>query len=75
MENIDSFFPSRIVEKIDKKKKRRLFKYEEYLPVGLNEQTNHYRYEKLCFTNSEIEICEGIEAELFCDDEEIICFI
>ncbi|RRD39070.1 type I-B CRISPR-associated protein Cas5 [Leptotrichia sp. OH3620_COT-345] len=73
IEQIDSIFPSEIIEKIDNQRKADIFKYEEFLPVSLNSQTNHYEYEKLCFTNNDVELCK--EVKLYSVENKIIYFI
>lgn len=70
---INSIFPSGVIKKVKKPRKPNIFKYEEFLPVGLSSQTNHYEYEKLCFTNNDVELCK--EVKFYNTENKIIYFI
>ncbi len=47
------------------------YKYEEYLPIALNQETNHYELKKFIFTNAVVEEGNSI---LYSDGENNIVF-
>jgi CRISPR-associated protein Cas5h len=51
---IDSLVPSKYA---DFDWDTAMFKYEEYLPIALNKDTNHYELEKFVFTDAKVETC------------------
>lgn len=56
IKQIESYFPKDILENINSNSKKKSWKVEEVLPIGIEEVANQYIYEKMLATNFEIEI-------------------
>ena len=56
IKQIESYFPKNILENIKLNSKKKYWKVEEILPIGIEEVANQYIYEKMLATNFEIEI-------------------
>lgn len=59
VKQIESYFPKSILEDIKSSSKKKYWKVEEVLPVGIEEIANQYVYEKMLATNFEIKIKEN----------------
>lgn len=73
VKEIESYFPRSILEDIKSSSKKKYWKVEEVLPIGIEETANQYIYEKMLATNFEVEIKkkEGI----YKVDEKTLYFI
>ena len=56
VKQIESYFPKSILGDIKSSSKKKYWKVEEVLPVGIGEAANQYIYEKMLATNFEVEI-------------------
>lgn len=73
VENIDSLFVSDNIDLIEIDKVDRVY-YEEYLPVELNNITNHYIEKRVLFTNNKVNITTEMKNLLMCDNR-ILYFV
>lgn len=70
---IFSMFPKRIgdISVPDDEDEIEIFKYEEKLPIALNEDTNHYEFDTFCYTNLLVKAKEEV---LYQEKEKILTF-
>lgn len=69
-ERIDSFAPARFLQLGEEDDDILPYKYTEYLPVALTEETNLYQYEKFFYTNLPVE---NISCPVYRVDGKNIC--
>ena len=73
IKEIESYFPKKILKNIKSSSKRKYWKVEEILPVGIEEVANQYIYETMLATNFEVEIKEN--ESTYKIDEKTLYFI
>ncbi|UUV19990.1 type I-B CRISPR-associated protein Cas5b (plasmid) [Fusobacteria bacterium ZRK30] len=73
IKQIESYFPKSILGNMKSSSKKKYWKVEEVLPVGIEGKANQYIYEKVLATNFEVEIKEN--ESIYKVDEKTLYFI